>query len=69
MNVNIRVLDNQKADVDQILYPDYDEDFRSDIWPITSSKHTTEFKIFSATPSVTVENIHDIIEKDRRHQF
>jgi hypothetical protein len=71
MNVKIHIGGNQKSDSDAVsqMFSDYDENFHNTIWPNARSNYDSAFKVFSATPSVTVENIQDIINEDNEHHF
>ena len=71
MNVKIHIGGDQKPDFDTTshIFSDYDENFHNKIWSNARSNYDNGFKVFSATPSVTVENIQDIIDKDKERHF
>ena len=69
MNVKIQIGDNQETDLDNSMYLDHDQNYSKDIWPTARTNSDSGFKIFRATPSVTVENIQDIIEENMNNHF
>lgn len=51
-------------------FSNYDkENFHSRMWQNKRSNFDSGFKVFSATPSVTIENIQDIIDEDKKRYF
>ena len=77
MNVKIHIGGNQQtrpnhktSDKTSRQYSNFDNDnFHNTIWQNRRSNFDSGFKVFSATPSVTIENIQDIIDEDKKHFF
>ena len=74
MNVKIHIGGNRPhhdtPDKISRSFTDYDkENFHNRLWQNKRSNFDSGFKVFSATPSVTIENIQDIIDEDKKHYF